>query len=227
MEISDLTIRVSDGQSWGSAADEFVDELAPADPMGAEWARKQQSHLFNLDERVSEWAESVSLLTATASTSWPSSDRLIPPVVHFERGIRASRTARQKALSRSLSGCNWRAVRAFGADEKGHVHAHVALYVDREVKSEELQPWISAHCENSPLADRQGHGPEAIKTGDVEGDGATWVTAYVMQNTLGMDTTGDREHGLTSAPTERQRAGVVLDRVDPKASPITFGQSPL
>lgn len=228
MVISDLPLGTNDGQSWASAADEFVDELQPSDPMGASWARKQQAHLFSLDEVATGWAESIALLTLTASTSWPTGDQLIPPVVHFEKGIRASRTARQRALSRALSGSNWRAVRAFGADENGHLHLHLALYIDCEVGSEELEPWVSAHVENSPLADRQAHRSGAIKVGDVEGDGATWSTAYIMQNALGMDTTGDREHGLRSAPTNRQRAGVVVDRADvePEASPITFGKNP-
>lgn len=228
MSISNLTLGSGDRQSWASAADEFVDELEPSDPMGAQWARKQQAHLLNLDEVASEWAKSVALLTATASTSWPTGDQLIPPTVHFERGIRASRTARQKALSRVLSQSNWRAIRAYDAHETGHVHQHVAVYIDREVDSEELQPWVRAHLNNSPLADQQAHESGAVKLGDVEGDGTIWSTAYVMQSALGLDTTGDREHGLRSAPTNRQRAGVVLDRVDvePKASPITFGRSP-
>jgi hypothetical protein len=224
MSISSLPIGTDDGQSWGSAADNFINELDPSDPMGASWARKQQAHLFNLDEVASEWAESVALLTATASTSWPTGDQLIPPVVHFEMGIRASRQARQKALSRALSESNWRAIRAYDAHETGHVHQHVAVYIDREVDSEELQPWVRAHLNNSPLADQQAHESGAVKLGDVEGDGATWAPAYVMQGAPGLDTTGDREHGIKSAPTNRQRAGVVLDRVD--SNPITFGQTP-
>jgi hypothetical protein len=224
MMISDLPLGTNDGQDWGSAADEFVDELGPSDPMGADWARKQQAHLFALDEVATGWAENVALLTATASTSWPTGDQFIPPVVHFERGIRASRQARQKALSRALSGSNWRAVRAFGADESGHLHLHVALYIGCEVASEELEPWISAHLNNSPLADQRGHQSGAVEVGDVEGDGATWSTAYVMKNTLGLGTTGDRDHGIESAPTNRQRAGVVLNRVD--SNPISFGQTP-
>jgi hypothetical protein len=228
MSISSLPLGTDDGQSWASAAEDFVDDLDPSDPMGAEWARQKQAHLLNLDDVASDWAESIVLLTATASTSWPNSDQLIPPVVHFERGIRASRTARQKALSRCLSGSNWRAVRAFDAHETGHVHQHVAVYIDREVDSEELQPWVRAHLNNSPLADQQAHRSGAVKVGDVEGDGTTWSTAYVMHSALGLDTTGDREHSIKSAPTNRQRAGVVLDRadVDPAPSPISTGQSP-
>lgn len=228
MSISSLSLGTSDGQSWGSATSEFIDELTPSDPMGASWARKQQAHLFNLDEVASEWAESVALLTATASTFWPNSDQLIPPVVHFDRGIRASRQAREKALSRSLSGSNWRAIRAYDAHETGHVHQHVAVYIDREVDSDELEPWVRAHLNNSPLADQQAHESGAVKLGDVEGDSTTWSTAYVMQSALGLDTTSDREHGLRSAPANRQRAGVVVDRADvePEASPITFGKNP-
>jgi hypothetical protein len=224
MVISELPLGTDDGQSWGSATSEFVNKLEPSDSMGARWARKQQAHLFALDEVATGWAENVALLTATASTSWPNSDQLIPPVVHFKQGIRASRQARQKALSRVLRGSNWRAVRAFDADENGHIHLHVALYVGREVEPEELQPWVGAHVNNSPLADQQAHDSGAIEVGEVEGDGMSWSTAYVMKNTLGLDTTGDRDHGITSAPTNRQRAGVVVDRVD--STPISFGQSP-
>jgi hypothetical protein len=72
--------------------------------------------------------------------------------------------------------------------------------------------WRSAHTDNSPLAD---------EVRDVA-DGDRELVGYVMANTPGLNTRGERGHGLASVPTPpKQRGAVVLNRAD--VAPLTFG----
>lgn len=220
MVISATKIGDGSGDSWASATRQHVDVVDDGDVFGADWARQQQARLFAVDRKCREWATSSTLLTATASTTWPSGDDPMPPVTHLRRGILASRDARHKALSRSLNGRKWRAVRCLGADDNGYLHRHTAVYVGSQVSAGALDPWVSAHTGGSPLADEVAHGSGAVEVRDVEDDDRGLV-AYLMRNTPGLDTRGDREHGIESAPTEQQRGAVVVDRAD--VSPLTFG----
>lgn len=218
------SIRVGDGsgETWRSATDRLVADIEPCDVFGANWARRQQARLFTVDRKCREWAQTTALLTGTASTTWPDTSDLIPPVVHLRRGIQASRNAREKALSRALSSHKWRAIRTYGAGDNGHLHRHTAVYVGADVGASAFDAWRSAHTDNSPLADESAHGPGAVEVRDVE-DRDQGLVAYVMANTPGLDTRGKRAHGLRSAPSEQQRGAVVLDRAG--VSPLTFGHT--
>jgi hypothetical protein len=193
--------------------------------MSARWARQQQARLIATDRCAQEWAESTVLLTATASTAWPESDDLIPPVAHYERGLARSQDAREKALSRALSGSKWRAVRVLGAGEDGFLHLHTGVYVDEKVDVDRFGGWIGAHVGNSPLATDGAHGSGTVRIESVDddSDGVTGLEGYLCKNTLGLDTTGEKTHGLGSAPIHRRRAGSVLRAVG--ADPIRFGRT--
>lgn len=224
MVISD-TLGAADRQSWTSATDEFVDSIDPSDPMGAKWAQEQQAHLLNLDEVARDWAKSVVMLSATASTEWPDGGS-IPPIVHLRQGILSSTQARQKALSRALDGTGWRAIRVYGCDDDGYLHHHVGLYLgEADVDRSSFDSWISAHTRNSPLAEPEAHGDSAVRIDrDVEvDDGRSWIAGYLMTNIPGCDTRGGRDHGIRSAPTNVQRGATVLDRVG--EPPVTFGKA--
>ena len=222
MGIDSLRIGDGCGETWGSAAGQFLDDVDAGDTFGANWAQQQQARLFAVDHGCREWAETTALLTATASTTWPQSDDSIPPVVHLRRGILASSDARQRALSRALQGISWRAIRTYGVDNTGHLHTHTGVYVGSDVDASAFEGWRSAHINNSPLADEAAHGSGAVEVRDVA-DGDRGLVAYVMRNTPGLDTRGERAHGLASAPTSQQRGAVVLDRAD--VSPLTFGHT--
>lgn len=219
---------IGDGSddAWDSGTCRFVEQVGPGDRYGAEWARRTQARFFSVDRRCREWADSVALLTATASTSWPGEDTQIPPVTHFQCGLRASRGARQKALERALKGYQYRAVRVYGVGSEGYLHRHTAVYVGSEVDRCTLRPWADAHIANSPLARDEGHGDGAVRvdTGiEVDGESnVSSVAGYLMQNVPGCDTRGDhRVHGIQSAPTNVQRGATALDRVG--REPITVG----
>lgn len=209
---------------WDSASRGYIEQIDPGDRYGAEWARQAQARVFDIDRRCRERAESIALLTATASTTWPGEDTPIPPVVHF-RELRKSLGARQKALERALKGCRYRAVRAYGVGDEGYLHRHTAVYVDRVVSRSDLKPWVSAHTDNAPLARTNAHGGGAIRVdNDVEVDSSSDIScigAYLMENIPGCGTTGERDHGIQSAPTNVQRGATVLDRVG--AEPVTVG----
>ena len=227
-EVDVNSVQLGDGSGdWSDAVDRLDEYLNNNErpEMSARWARQQQARLIATDRCAQEWAESTVLLTATASTTWPESDRLLPPITHYRRGIKATRDAREKALSRSLSGSTWRAVRVLGAGENGYLHAHVGVYVDDTVDVDRFGRWIGAHVGNSPLATEEAHGSGAVSieyVGD-DNDGVTGLEGYLSVNTLGLDTTGDRTHGLRSAPRNRQRAGAVVRAVG--AEPIRFGRT--
>lgn len=220
MGVASLQLGDGSGETWGPATDQLLDVVDDSDTFGADWARQQQARLFAVDRKCRQWAETTALLTATASTTWPDSSNLIPPVVHLSQGILASRDARQRALSRALSGHQWRAVRTCGADQNGYLHRHVAVYIGSDVDAGAFDGWRSAHIGNSPLADEAAHGSGAVQVQDLA-DGDRGLVGYAMSNTPGLDTRGERGHGLASAPTEQQRGAVVLDWAD--VSPLTFG----
>jgi hypothetical protein len=222
------SVPLGDGSGeWSDAVDRLGEHLDSDDgpELGAEWARQQQARLIATDRSAKEWAESTVLLTATASTTWPESDDLIPPVAHYERGLARSQDAREKALSRALSGSEWRAVRVLGAGEDGFLHLHTGVYVDEKVDVDRFGGWIGAHVGNSPLATDEAHGSGTVRierVGD-DNDGVTGLEAYLSVNTLGLDTTREKTHGLGSAPRNRRRAGAVVRSVG--AEPIRYGRT--
>jgi len=222
------SLPLGDGSGkWSDAVDRLGEHLDSDDrpKMGAGWARQQQARLIATDRRAQEWADSTVLLTATASTKWPESDRRIPPIIHYERGIARTADARQKALSRALSGSKWRAIRVLGAGDDGYLHAHVGVYVDETVDVDRFDGWIQSHIDNSPLATENAHGSGTVRierVGD-DNDGVTGLEGYLSVNTLGLDTTGDETHGLGCAPIHRRRSGAVVRSVG--ADPLRFGRT--
>jgi hypothetical protein len=222
MGVDSLRIGDGSGETWAPATDRLLADVDAGDTFSADWARQQQARLFAVDRKCRRWARTTVLLTATASTTWPQSDDHIPPVVHLRRGLLSSRDARQRALSRALNGHQWRALRTYGADKNGHLHRHTAVFIGAHVGTSAFDSWRSAHTSNSALADESAHGSGAVEVRDVA-DGDRGLVAYVMRNTPGLDTRGERGHGLASARTEQQRGAVVLDRAD--VSPLTFGHT--
>lgn len=225
MSISELQLGDGSGLCWESATDQLVDSVADKDLFGPHWAKQQQAHLFALDKQATDWADSLVLLTATASTVWPTGDS-IPPTVHFKQGILCSTQARQKALSRALKGIDWRAVRVYGCDDDGYLHRHTGLYIgETGVDRSAFDSWISAHTRNSALAEPGAHGDSAVRIDrevEVE-DGCSWIAGYLMTNIPSCDTRDGRDHGIGSAPTNVQRGAAILNRVD--EPPITFGKA--
>lgn len=228
-EVDVNSVQLGDGSdNWSDAVgrlDEYLDSNERPE-LGASWAQQQQARLIATDRSAQEWADSTVLLTATASKTWPESDDLIPPITHYRRGIARTKEARAKALSRALSGSKWRAVRVLGAGEDGFLHVHVGVYVDETVGSDRFDRWVRAHVGNSPLATEQAHGSGAVRIESVDddnSDGVTGLEGYLSKNALGLDTTGDEEHGLGSAPIHRKRAGAVLRAVG--ADPLRFGRT--
>jgi hypothetical protein len=100
----------------------------------------------------------------------------------------------------------------------------MGVYVDEKVDVDRFDGWVRAHVDNSPLAEMQAHGPGAVRIERVDdSDDVTGLEGYISVNTLGLNTTGDKTHGLGSAPRNRRRAGGVVRAVG--ADPIRYGRT--
>lgn len=213
------------GDAWGPVTAQLVEELNPQQRFGREWSKQKQAHLFRLDQKYREWADSLVLLTATASTALPGTEKPVPPVQHFRR-LGDSREARHKALERALNRRKYRAVRVYGVGDRGYLHRHTAVYVASEASESDFQPWVNSHVNNSPLARAEAHGSSnAVKVDNgIETDDSSDISsigAYLMQNIPGCDTTGGQDHGIQSAPRSVQRGAALLDKVE--AEPLSVG----
>lgn len=223
MDFSTISVGDQTGDSWAVATTEFVEDIDDSDSFGAKVARQRQARLLAVERKSLDWAKSGTLLTATASTTWPSGGS-IPPLIHLKQGILRSMQARQRALSRALDGHQWRAIRVYGVDQVGYLHLHMGVYIGDKIDCSILDGWKSAHTSNAPLAGDDAHGDGAIRVDNsISNESPTWLESYLSKNGLGTDTTGDGEHGISSAPTAVQRGAVVLDRAD--VAPMTFGRT--
>lgn len=116
-------------------------------------------------------------------------------------------------------------MRVYGVGSEGYLHRHTAVYIGSEVDRSTLRPWADTHVANSALAQDEGHERRAVKVDNgIEVDNSSDISsigAYLMENIPGCNTSGEREHGIQSAPTNVQRGATVLDRVG--AEPVTVG----
>jgi len=214
--------------TWREATDALLDCVrANADDSSRKftpaWSRWQQARLLAIDRHARAWAECTVLLSPTASTTYPGDGGLIPPVPHYEH-LDASADVRQKALSRALRDVQqWRAVRVVGSTETGHNASHVALYCSDPVTPARFEPWIQSHVDNCALATTDAHGSGTVR---VEKDPSTaeetGVIGYLMVNVPGLDTRGDRRHGLADEPRHRALTAAVVEAVE--ANPVRLGR---
>lgn len=218
------------GPSWSDAVADLRDRVREADRDGrstlgsAKRAVASQRRLFDVDVEAREWAETTVLLTPTASTRLPGADGYLPPVSHLQ-AILDTRSARSSALSRALSDVRWRAVRVLGSTQSGYVIPHTGVYVGADVERDRFEGWRSAHIENCPL-DTDG-GMADPGWASVEPEPAvseeTGLVAYLMCNVPGLDTRGERSHGLAGKPEHRWRSAAVSDVAD--VQPISVGST--
>lgn len=217
-----------DGSSWGERTDDLLEEVwaegdNPDRQFTPAWARQWQGRLLGIDRYAREWTNSTALLSPTGMTTWPGSDDFMPPTVHFNR-LQASKSARERALSRCLSDVKqWRAVRVLGPTETGYVAPHVAIYCSDPVSVSQFDPWVESHVANSPIASDSAHGSETVSIeADPSTRSETGVIGYAMVNVPGLDTRGEKVHGLVDANRARARTATVIDHVD--CEPIRPGR---
>jgi hypothetical protein len=221
----DLPLRVGGyGTTWSEARNSLVADLhGPSNPttltevaratvdnrhrqFTPAWSRWTWRRLLAHHRWVRTWQESTILLTFTGRTTLPGADRPIPPVTHCER-IRASRQARNKALSRALDDVDrWSSITVVGAHETGHCHVHTGVWTGESVGADRFEPVVQAHLNQCGLAQPEGHGTGAIT---VRSDSARLI-GELGKNTPGLDTRGDRSHGVLSDPEYKQFGATVL-----------------
>jgi hypothetical protein len=222
----DIPLRVGgDGTTWGDAKSRLISDLqGPDDPttlnevaratasnpyrqFSSAWSRHKWRQLLGHHRHVRDWQESTVLMTFTGRTRLQGANQHLPPVTHCEQ-IRASRQARNKALSRAMEDIDqWRAITVVGVHETGHCHVHTGIWADELVGAGRFEPVIQAHLNNCDLAEPDGHGAGATT---IRSDSAG-LTAELGKNVPGLDTRGDRTHGLPGEPEYRQFGATVLD----------------
>lgn len=112
------------------------------------------------------------------------------------------------ALSRAMSDVHqWDSVTVVGAHQTGHIHVHTGVWASVSVDEPRFEPVIQAHLNQCLLADSDAHGAGAI-TIDSDSRG---LTAELGKNAPGLDTRGDRIHGVLSEPVHRQFGATVLE----------------
>jgi hypothetical protein len=224
--VPDLPLRVGgDGGTWGDARDRLVSDLrGPENPttltevsrktaenqyrqFSPAWSEYIWRRLLVHHRRLRGWTEATVLLTFTGRTTLPGADRPMPPVTHCER-IRESRENRNTALSKAMSDVDrWSSITVVGVHETGHIHVHTGVWANEWLCRERFEPVVGAHIRNSPVADEDGHGDRAIT---VRSDSAG-LTGELGKNGPGLDTRGDRSHGVLSEAEHRQFGATVLE----------------
>jgi hypothetical protein len=223
---SEIPLQVGgDGTTWGEARDALVSDLrGPEDPQGLvesanatrkdiydpftpDWSKYIWNRLLSYHEYVDQWQSSTVLLTFTARTCLPGADRPVPPVTHYEQ-IRESREARNMALSRAMNDVNqWDSITVVGTHQTGHTHVHTGVWTDVPVDRSRFEPVIQAHLNQCALAEEESHRSRAIT---VRSDSARLI-AELGTNAPGLDTRGDKSHGLLSEADHRQFGATVLN----------------
>ena len=129
------------------------------EPFTSAWASAAWSKLYRNDQQFCEWAQSTALITITG-TYWLdiNSSTLLPPVTYFSR-LQASKQARQKALSRALSDVSrWATIRTIGSgSDMKYPQIYLGIYLSSEINQDLLEPILSAHVNNSPVAKPSAH----------------------------------------------------------------------
>jgi hypothetical protein len=100
----------------------------------------------------------------------------------------------------------WSALTVVGVHQTGHIHVHTGVWSDEWVSRDRFKPVVGAHTRNSSVADPDAHGDRAIT---VRSDSAG-LTGELGKNAPGLDTRGDKSHGVLSEPEHRQFGATVL-----------------
>jgi hypothetical protein len=113
----------------------------------------------------------------------------------------------------------WSSVTVVGVHKSGHVHVHKGIWASERVSRDRFEPVVQAHVGNSRVAESEAHGDRAIT---VRSDSAG-LTGELGKNAPGLNTRGDKSHGLLSEARHRQFGATVLDAGGYSA--VRFGES--
>jgi len=122
------------------------------------YADKQYAKLKDLERGLREnygRRFHTAMVTLTASTT-DEDDRARPPVDHLH-DLDDSWEAVRRALKRRLDGRRWEYLAILEPHDSGHLHIHVAVFVDGVVTPETFCPVVEAHLRNCDGAAREAH----------------------------------------------------------------------
>jgi hypothetical protein len=175
------------------------------------WANAQWSKLYRVDEVVCEWAAQTVFITLTGQHTFPDTETMIPPVTFFNR-LQSAKAARQKALSRALSGVGrWQSIRGFGSQD-GYPVLYIGLYCDTPIKRATIAPVVKAHVDNCSIAGSKAHQPERAIT--VRSDPSH---RSELVHALGRRVPGMKEGGLLAESWHRRATATALHAAQARA----------
>mgnify|MGYP006287245539 CR=1 FL=1 len=136
------------------------DRVTGGDPhrFAPEYADKQYAKLKDLERGVrDDYGKRLhtAMLSFTCSTTDDSGEPR-PPVDHLLE-LDESRYAVDRALDRALEGRRWERLAILEPHKSGHLHLHMAVFVDGPVTRETFAPVIEAHLRNCPGAGEEAH----------------------------------------------------------------------
>jgi hypothetical protein len=173
-----------------------------------------------------EWCRTTVLLTFTGSPYLTDdADRPMPPT-SFVSALTVSRSARNTALRDVLddAGGLWVSMRVVGAHESGYPHEHMLIGTETPVTSDDFEPVIGAHRDESPVAGDGAHGVGAIQVeSDPNRDEMTGGVQYVapdvpgIRDVLEAGQSGQTPAGVVGESEHRQRTASVLEATGTQA----------
>jgi hypothetical protein len=123
-----------------------------------DYADKQYAKLKDLERGISgDYGKRLhtAMLTFTASTTDDEGNPL-PPVDHLD-DLLESWDAIRRALDRALGEHRWERLAILEPHKSGHIHVHMAVFVEGKVTESTFHPVIEAHVENCDLAEWEAH----------------------------------------------------------------------
>ncbi|WP_336337346.1 hypothetical protein [Haloarcula brevis] len=128
-------------------------------PFTQRWAGAAWSELYRVDQKACRWAESTVLIEFSGSYWLDKDSKVFLPPVTFLTALQSSKSARQKALSRTLSDLpRWQSIRVIGGEgHNGYPRVFLGLYLPVEVDNSFFEPVLDAHLNNCLCASLEAH----------------------------------------------------------------------
>lgn len=188
------------------------------------WASAQWRDLYSVDRKACQWAEQTVLIPFTGSFYFDDAgEQFIPPITYFAR-LQESASARQKMLSRLLSDIpRWQSIRVVGEpidrESPPYPVLFLGLYLSSRVEKEDLDPVLTTHVTNCPIADSQSHLTDEAVTVKYNPTHKSQLIHALGKRVPGLKSA----EGVTAEPWNRRAVATVLHAGNWR--PCRFGRS--
>jgi len=183
---------------------------------GPAWSSGWWKSLLGREEGMRSWASTTAMITLAGNRQFPIGRQIAL--------LSKSSAARQKALSRALSGVTqWASLTVIGAYQTGHAHLHIGLWLSQHVSEAALRRVVDSHTGNCSIAREGEHGAPAVTVRPAESDSSRGLVSYLGGNVPGLNCREDRSHGLLGEAGHRQLLAGTLEALNMR--PIRPGWS--